>query len=223
MLALDNFKIKLMSVNLYIRKITPSPGVLLGHAQALMKANAKFPVTRTTRSVISVSAGHSTHNEDNLYLGQLPKTIVIGMVEDGAFTGLFTKIPYNFKSFDLRSIILSANGVAVPGTPLKIEEIQLYVTAICYQTLFYWLHKVELENRSIIKREVWSRGYALLAFDLTPDFNHGDHYSLVDHVKVKLESEFSNKLTQAMNILILSQFDNVIEINKDRNILFDYS
>ena len=74
MSALDNFKIELMSVNLYIRKITTSPGVLLGHAQALMKANAKFPVTRTTCSVISVSAGHSTHNEDNLYLGQLPKT-----------------------------------------------------------------------------------------------------------------------------------------------------
>ena len=58
-----------------------------------MKANAKFPVTRTTCSVISVSAGHSTYNEDNLYLGQLPKRIVIGMVEDDAFTGLYTKIP----------------------------------------------------------------------------------------------------------------------------------
>ena len=36
MSALDNFEIELMSVN---RKIAPSPGVLLGHAQALMKAN----------------------------------------------------------------------------------------------------------------------------------------------------------------------------------------
>ena len=98
-----------------------------------MKANAKFPVTRTTCSVISASVGHSTHNEDNLYLGQLPKTIVIGMVEDDAFTGLCTKIP-TISSFDLRSIILSANGVAVPGTTLKIEDGD---TAICYQTLFY--------------------------------------------------------------------------------------
>ena len=88
---------------------------------------------------------------------------------------------------------------------------------------FYGLHKLEQESGSIIKREDWSRGYALLAFDLTPDFNHGDHYSLVDHGKVKLELEFSNRLTQAINILILSQFDNVIEIDKDRNILFDYS
>ena len=47
--------------------------------------------------------------------------------------------------------------------------------------------------------------------------------ALVDHGKVKLELELSNKLTQAINILILSQFGNVIEIDKDRNILFDYS
>ena len=33
-----------------------------------------------------------------------------------------TKISYNFKSFDLRSIILSANGVVVPGFQLKIKD-----------------------------------------------------------------------------------------------------
>ena len=123
------------------------------------------------------------------------------MVEDDAFTGLCTKNPYNFKSFDLRSIILSAKRVAVPGTPLKIEDGD---TAICCQTLFYGLHKLEWESGSTIKREDWSRGYALQAFDLTNDFNHGDNYSLVDHGKVKLELQFSNKLTQTINILILS-------------------
>ena len=158
--------------------------------------------------------GHSTQNEDNLYLGQLPKRIVIGMVEDDAFSGLCTINPYNFKSVDLRSIILSANGVAVPGTPLKIEDGD---TAVYYQTLFYGLHKLEQERGSIITREDWSRGYAFLALDLTSDFNHGDHYCLVDHGKIKLELEFSNKLTHIINILILSQFD-VIETG--RNILF---
>ena len=103
MSALDNFKIELMSVNLYIRKLTSSPGILLVHAQALMKASAKFPVSITTCSVISVSAGHPTYIEDNLYLGQLPETIVIGMVEDDTFTGLCTKNSYNFKNFDLTS------------------------------------------------------------------------------------------------------------------------
>ena len=110
--------------------------------------------------------------------------------------------------------------MAVPGTPLKIKDGD---TAICYQTLFYKIHKMEQESRSITKGEDWSRGYALLALDLTPDFNDGDHYSLMDHGKVKLQLEFSNKLTQAINILIVSQFDNVIEIDKDKNLLFDYS
>ena len=96
-------------------------------------------------------------------------------------------------------------------------------TAICYQTLFYGLYKLEQESGSIIKREDWSRGYALLAFDLTPTFNHGDHYSLVDHGKVKLKLQFSNKHTHGINIMILCHIDNVIEIDKDRTILFDYS
>ena len=221
MAATDTFKIELMSVKLYIRKVTPSPGVLLGHAQALTKGTAKFPITRSTCSVISVSAGHSSHTEDNMYLGQLPKTLVIGMVEDEAFTGSCKKNPYHFQSFDLRSLTLTANGMIVPGTPLKLDQTDS--AAVCYQTLFYGLHKLDQDSGSIIKREDWSRGYALLAFDLTPDFSHTDHYSLIDHGKVKLELEFSNALTQAINILVFSQFDNVIEIDKDRNIIFDYS
>ena len=124
MSALDDFKIELMSVNLYIRKI----------------------VTRTTCSVISVSAGHSTHNEDNLYLGQLLKIIVIGMVEDDdAFTGLYAKNPYNFKSFNLRSIILKPMEWLYLELHLKLKmEIQLYVTKPCFMGCINWSRRVEV-------------------------------------------------------------------------------
>ena len=135
MSPVETFKFELMSVNLYIRKVTPSPGVLLGHAQALTKGTAKFPITRTTCSVISVSQGHSSNTEDNMFLGQLPKTLVIGMVADDAFTGSFNRNPYYFKSFDLRSLVLTANGVIVPGTPLKLDRNDS--AAVFYQTMFH--------------------------------------------------------------------------------------
>ena len=79
-------------------------------------ANAKFPVMKTTCSVIYVLEGHSCNNEDNLYFGQLPKTMAIGTVEDNAFAGQSTKNPYNFKSFDIRFIVINAKIVA----PFKI-------------------------------------------------------------------------------------------------------
>ena len=194
------FKIELMSVNLYIRKVSPSPGVLLGHEQAMIKESAKFPITRTTCSVISVSVGHSFHTKNNMCLGQLPKTLVIGMVEDDAFAGYYGSNPYHFKSFNLKSLTLIANGEHVPGTPLKIDANGS--TALCYQTLSYGLHKLDQESGSVIKKEDWARGYVLLAFDLTPDFNHTDHYALVEHGKAKLELELSTSLAEPINILV---------------------
>ena len=48
-------------------------------------------------------------------------------------------------------------------------EIQLYVTRPCFMGYINWSRRVEVSLKG-------SRGYALLAFDLTPDFNHGEHW-----------------------------------------------
>ena len=48
-------------------------------------------------------------------------------------------------------------------------------------------------------------------------------WHLISNLTLTMVTTTLNKLTQAINILIVSQFDNVIEIDKDRNILFDYS
>jgi hypothetical protein len=75
---------------------------------------------------------------------------------------------------------------------------------------------------TIIKRDDWSRGYALYAFDLTPDMDSEDHYALIKQGNMRLEVEFASPLPTSINILVYAEFDSVIEITADRNIQFDY-
>ena len=215
-----NYQLQLLSASLYVRKVFPNPGVMLGHGDALMKNNAKYPITRTVCKSMSLSKGHSTFKEDKVFLGQLPKRVIIGMVDEESSTGSYIKNPYNFKLYNLSSISLSANGSPIAGSPLKVTN-KCY--GQCYKTLFSGLNKLDTDRGSIIKREDWERGYALVAFDLTPDFDYEDHYSLVKYGNLKLELEFEEKVPCGVEILVFAQFDNMIEINHNREIIFDYS
>ena len=213
------YKIKIMNTSLLVRRVKPSPGVLLGHEDALMKMNAKFPITRTECKVLVYPAGLRTIQEDNVFLGQLPKRVVIGMVDNSAFTGSYTNNPYNFKTYNINYLALYVDGEPVMAKPFKPTDGN-YIR--CYQSLFHGLNKLG-ERGAIIKREDWGRGYALYAFDLTPDLDYDDHYPLVKHGNLRIEAEFSIALPNTISVLVYAEFDNVIEITHNRNVIYDYS
>ena len=92
-----------------------------------------------------------------------------------------------------------------------------------FETLYNSFDKLNGEKSSIIKREDWSRGYSLFSFDLTPDYDDEDHYPLIRHGNLRLEMNFGTTLAHTINIIVYAEFDNIIEINNNRNIQFDYT
>jgi len=61
----------------------------------------------------------------------------------------------------------------------------------------------------------------LYAFDLTADLAENDHFNLVKHGSVRLALKFSEALAQPTSVIAYAEFDNVIEIDRDRNLLLD--
>ena len=98
---LVGYKIDAEEAYMIIRKVKPAPGVQLGHAEALMPTPAKFPITRKETKVITLARDVSTFMKDNIFLGQLPKIVVIAMVDTNAYSGTFNLNPYNFEHMDV--------------------------------------------------------------------------------------------------------------------------
>ena len=222
LMAAGDYKIDIIHAQLTIRKLRPSPGVLIGHEQTLSKLTAEYHIDRKEVKVLSVAAGRRTVQEDNLVLGQLPKRVVIAMVDNDAFSGTIDKNPYNFQHYNLNYIQLYADNTPILAKPLQPDIAHgLYLD--CYETLFHGYDKLDGAKSSIIKREDWSRGYSLFSFDLTPDYDDGDHLPLIKHGNLRLEMSFDTALASAMNILMYMEFDNLIEINGNRNVRNDFT
>ncbi|KYO39820.1 hypothetical protein Y1Q_0006698 [Alligator mississippiensis] len=86
---------------------------------ALLMANAKYPVDCMGMKVFSIPAGSRVSNQENLFLGQLPKLIVIGFMDNDAFSRNYAKNPFNFKHYNINFVALYIDGDQTPTKPLQ--------------------------------------------------------------------------------------------------------
>ena len=220
----EAYQIELMKASLFVRKVKVAPSMALAHEQKLLTTNAKYPITRVECKVLTIGAGQLDYTHENLFLGQLPKRIIIGMVDTGAYNGDIGKTPFNFENFDLKSLAIHVDGMQVPWAPLELDfATDRYIRG--YYTMFTAGGSVMEDVGTDITRDTFKSGNALYCFDLTPDLSSScsSHFSLVKRGTLRLGLRFGVGLPATVNVVVYSEFDNVIEVTKDRNVIHDYS
>lgn len=209
------FKVVIEKTSLFIRKVKVSPGVILGHAKSLEKSTAKYPINRVNCKVYSIPAGNMSFIQDNIFVGQMPKRLVVACVDNDAFNGTYKKSPFEFQHYFINFMGVYVDRQPLPHSPLQPNfENNNFIGA--YNNLF--LHS----EGSYLSREEFSQGYSLFLFDLTSDLCDGAHMNLVRHSNLRLEIKFNIALARTISVLVYAEFENVIEINKERNILYDF-
>ncbi|XP_062980760.1 uncharacterized protein F54H12.2-like [Elgaria multicarinata webbii] len=215
------FKLQIVAASLFVKKVRVPPGVRLGHAEALLTSNAKYPVDRVSMKVFSIPRGSRVANQENLFLGQLPKQVIIGMVDNDSYSGDYHKNPFNFQHFNTNFAALYLDGEQIPTKPFQ----PCFEDGNCvreYMSLVQAAGKHMKDRALLINREEYARGYTLFAFDLTPDQEGGDHYSLIKTGNLRAEFRFSRALPDTINMIVYGVFDSLIQINNRRNVVFDY-
>lgn len=223
--AANKYRINITDATLLIRRVRLSPSLLLAHEKMLSQTTAKYPLTRVEVKAITLHNGVHGETIDNVILGQLPKRIIIGFVDNKAYNGDKAMNPFNFKHFNINYLCLCVDGTQVPAKPLQpdFKTSEMYVDA--YHTLFSGtgIHFMNLGN--CITRESYPNGYCLFAFDLTPDLsaNDGTHWNLIKNGSVRIDVRFDDPLDTAVNCIIYAEYDNLLEIDSSRQVLVDYS
>lgn len=217
------FNTKILGVSLHVRKVKINPNIALMHSKQLDQGQlAKYPIRRSVVSTFTIPAGNFSFNKENVVSGQLPRRIVIGFVNNAAFNGDFKLNPYNFEHFDLDYLSLNMGSQSFPSQPLKPDfKNGDYLQA--YMTLFQGTGMLHADRGHGIQRAHYCHGYTLYVFDLTADMCEGSHMDPIKYGSLRMEVHFKTALQNTINVVVYSEYDNLIQIDRARNIITDFA
>jgi hypothetical protein len=216
------FKVVVTAASFLIRKVKISPSVYLAHAKTLESGTAKYPIRRVICKSFTIPAGYLDVSHEKLFSGQLPVRLIVGLVDNRAYNGDRQRNPFNFHHFSLTEIGIYLDGQLHGLKPLKLDfAAGRFIAA--YAGLFGGTNKINRDEGNDISRSDYANGYALYAYDLTPDLAEDDHVNLTRQGTVRLDLKFGVALAQTVTVIAYAEFENVIEIDRNRNIVFDFT
>ena len=230
-------KVQLSHVELKIRKVKLDQAVSDGIERMLKQTPALYPIRRVECKILTVPQNLPSTRQDNIFSGLIPKTFVVGFVTADAAGGVYNKNPYNFAHFGVTSLSLTANGEEIPFKQLtlkypKDENGEIDTTAgedddldfdEAYNTLFSGTGKIYSNAGLDIDRDDYPGGYALYAFDLTPDMcKSSQYFNTVQRGSLSLALTFQSQ-SEPLALVCYGDFENVIRIDAERNAIYDIS
>ena len=223
-----NPKVKLTDVVLKIRKVKVDQSIRDSTEALLKQTPALYPIHRVECKALSIPSGLPNIRQDNIFSGLVPTSFVFGLVDANAYTGLYGKNPYNFKNFKVTRVSLTVNGEEIPFKQLVLQYDKSSSNAVdfiqAYNTLFSGTGKMYANMGLDITRDEYPDGYTLYAFDLTPDMcNAADYFNIVQRGSLSVDINFDGQTKESIAMVCYADFENIIRIDSERNVIYDIS
>ena len=213
----DIINIDFINIYLKVRRVKISPTIMLNHAMALEKANAKYPIKKVLINTLSLNY-KSLNQSVKIHTGIMPNRVVCGIIPTEAYTGSYKSNPFCFENYEIREISLKISSKLFPySSSLEPNgNLDNYIEA--YNSIFTGIR----EDPNDITYEDFKNGYFILAYNLSPDLCSEEHYSLLKDGSLELDFKFGKEPVVPLNLICYMEFDNIIEITKSRTIIFDH-
>ena len=224
-----NPEIGLTGVVLKIRKVKVDQTVSNAIEVMLKQTPALYPLCRVECKALTIPSGLPNVRKDNIFSGTIPKSFVFGLVKALSYNGAYGKNPYNFEHFGVNNITLTVNGEEVPFKQLRLEypkndgsgEVDFIQT---YNTLFSGTGKMYANTGLDISGEDYANGYTLYAFYLTPDMcNTTEYFNTVQRGSLSVDITFREQTKVPIAMVCHGDFESIMRIDSERNVIYDIS
>ena len=167
-----DYRVRILDAVLYVRKLACSDTHVISDIVTLNREPAKYKIRRTVIRNIAIPAGTQDMQRDNVFWGELPKRLVLYLVNTASFNGSYVENPFRFQPFGVNYVALHVDEKQYPATPLT-PNFTTQTALRSYLQLFSATGRLYGDGGMDITPSDFLDGYTLFAFDLTPDGSHG--------------------------------------------------
>jgi len=215
--------VEIRNPRLKIRKFEPSPVFLNSVAKTLLRQTVKYHLERVSMRSLTMTPGVQHTLWSNLTIGQLPKTLILGLTSNTGFVGSANTSPFNFKHYDLSHISCEIDDVLYPSRGYNMD-FAAHNSLTAYEGLLDCMERLNESNGEVsFDRYRYNRGFTLYGFDFTASHTGRRALSLMQNGNLNVNFRFKVPLPETVICVAMLCYDNVIEIDNSRRVIFDYA
>ena len=213
---LEKGKLVIEEIFFRVCKVSVSPEVRLGHAAALELSPARYPYNKVEIRPLSIDQGNLVANFSNIFEGNVPTKLIVGMVKQKNYLGDFHTNPLDFQHFDIESIGLELGNESIPSKPYRFNfEENEYLDGLL--SLYKCSDKV-WENTDLgITKEMYQNGLTLIGFNIdSTNPPNLDYIGVPRKGNLNMKIEFRKKLKDPIMLIVYAVFPARVEIDNTR-------
>lgn len=218
----QGIKVSFQSASLFVRHVQVSDFTEKSHALYLERNLAKYPIARNEIRQYVIQSGNSVVSLDNVINGQLPKRITLFMVDNDAENGTLGTNPFNFKHNNINYLAAVVDGEQKPSIAYTPNFTSGSVSRE-FHDLFRGFKQYP-RNLMDLTYSKFQNGFTMFCFNLSPDTADGSvpHVDLIKRGNLRIDMRFSTAPAKVISVLLFCEYDNMIYIDKDREVTTDY-
>lgn len=210
------YKIHIDEAILYVKKHLINPRIVNHHMQKLNSGQRlKYPLRDTKISSFTMATGSLGNTGEQIITGVLPEVLIIGLVDSGGFSGNYNKVPFNFETFNLSYLAVTIDSGTSTYQTFNFDW-KNNRFLLGYNSIFQAVQDINSSNG--IDRSSYTSGNGLVVFDLaSTGFLHSQKHGVI-----KLELRFSEPLSSSINVIIYGQYQHLLEIGGNKQVIINY-
>jgi hypothetical protein len=207
-----DYKVKITEAYLKVCLITVNPTIMVAQREVIEIAPAVYPIKRSEIRVYSMSKSEMNLNVENLFNGEVPHSLIVGIVSTEAFNGSYTKNPFNFANFNLSSIGFYVDGNSAPmETPFK-PDFTNHIFTQCFLAMSGDKKGDGAFNNGIYLED-FDDGYGIYVFNIRSE------RELKRKALTRLTLDFKNPLEESVTVITYAKFPDLLEIDKNGKVI----
>lgn len=217
-----NYELEIITCKLYVKHIELTDGLALDITRQLDLTPARYAYRKTEIKNIFISEGR-LELAANLFSDQVPRRVVLGMVENEAYVGAQNKSPFNFKPFAVREIKLSSNGKTFPQIPYEFDFTKnKFVRG--FHDMNESLGYAYTSDSNGISLNKYKSGWSFFIFNMTNSLEDDPVFDLIKSATTDIHIKFNQPIRAGgVTLIAIAELDCLLLLDKYRTITTDSS
>jgi hypothetical protein len=216
------YRFTLTGLKMFCKYVELMEGISMDIASRLEKTPARYGIRRSEMRSAVITEGRWEF-QTNLFTDQLPRRIIIALVEPSAYNGALAKSPFKLTHGNCREISIISGGLTWPAVLYNMDWSDNRNTYMrCYADFMAGIGLANSLETNGISPANYKNGWTFYLFNLTSDLENSAAFELVKAGTSSVMIRFNKAVPKGgLHLIAYSEYDSLLMIDSTRSIQTD--